>query len=149
MNRAAVARSGLRDRPARTVAALMLAMLVVQFAAQWCAWHCGAVDLLERSPFPLRGDAAATTPVDASGSAGADVTPGAAGPALAASTSDAAASDASTPCGAEAWCELGQTPPLASPAAPVVAHAATAPDPARSAPVAAFLSSPEERPPTA
>jgi hypothetical protein len=145
MNRAAVARSGLRDRPARTVAALMLAMLVVQLAAQWCAWHCGAVDLLERTPFSSRGDAAATTYVEAAGS------PGSAAPALAvaASTFDVAPGDTSAPCGAEAWCELGQTPLLASPAPAVLAHAASAPDPARSAPVAAFLSSPEERPPTA
>jgi hypothetical protein len=66
-----------------------------------------------------------------------------------ASTADAAPGDPPAPCGAEAWCELGQTPPLASPAPPVLAHAASAPDPAPSAPVAAFLSSPEERPPTA
>jgi hypothetical protein len=145
MNRAAVARSGFRARPARTVAALMLAMLVVQLAAQWCAWHCGAVDLLDRTPFSSLGDAAATRHVEAVVSAGS------AGPALAAaaSTFDVAPGDTSARCGAQAWCELGQTPPLESSAPPVLAHAASAPDPAPSAPVAAFLSSPEERPPAA
>ncbi len=133
----------------------MLAMLVVQLAAQWCAWHCGAVDLLERTPFSSLGDAAATRHVEAVVSAGS------AGPALAAAASTfdvapgdtsarcGAPGDTSARCGAQAWCELGQTPPLESSAPPVLAHAASAPDPAPSAPVAAFLSSPEERPPAA
>ena len=91
------------------------------------------------------GDAAATRHVEAVVSAGS------AGPALAAaaSTFDVAPGDTSARCGAQAWCELGQTPPLESSAPPVLAHAASAPDPAPSAPVAAFLSSPEERPPAA
>jgi hypothetical protein len=148
MNRAVVALRGLRARPARTVAALMLAMLVVQLAAQCCAWHGGAVDAFGRAPFPWRGEATAATPAPVTASNVSVESPVAVRPSSGADSS-AAASDPSTPCGAQVWCELGQMPPLASPVPPVVAQVAFEPDPALSAVAARFLSCPEERPPTA
>jgi hypothetical protein len=128
-----------RVRPTRAVAALMLAMLVVQLAAQWCAWHCGAAGARDGAPFVAVSGGASPPGSAAVAAVGAAGDPAAHDPAV----------DGPAACGAIDWCELGQTPPLAPGAAPRGVLAAFASAPAPQAPIPSFLRTPEERPPSA
>jgi hypothetical protein len=139
MHRDAAVRPPGRVRPTRAVAALMLAMLVVQLAAQWCAWHCGAAGARDGAPFVAAGGGALASGPAAVAAFDAAGDPVAGEPAV----------DGPAGCGAVDWCEIGQTPPLAPGATARGALAASVPAPAPPEPIPSFLRIPEERPPTA
>jgi hypothetical protein len=145
---AAAARAG------RPVAWLMIGLLLLQWAAQVCAVHCGMAAPADARPTigaasvvpPAAGGSDAVPPIH-------PTSPAAQGAASPVGVPSAAAAPAATgldsPCLLIAWCDLGQVAMVAIPPGPDAeppARSGIAAPPGRAP---SFLRAPEERPPTA
>jgi hypothetical protein len=134
----------VRARPGiRTLAWLLLALLLVQAGAQWCAAHCGI------SAFVGPAADVSVSVADGRLHAGGDALAASASAAMSPMAADERPAATEAPCPLVAWCELGHASMLPA------ADAADAPSltsvPIRSpeAGPVLFLNMPEDRPPTA
>jgi hypothetical protein len=133
------------SRAGRPIAWLMIGLLLLQWAAQLCAAHCGMTTPADRI---ATVGAAFVAPSVADGSGGEQAHRPAASEGQGAAASPVRAG-VDSPCLLIAWCDLGQVAMVAVPPGPDAEPPPRARIVALPGRAPSFLRAPEERPPTA